>query len=177
MELSKICTFCGQEYTCPQNHGNRKYCGKGCQFMGSFDVTKTNRGYCWLVFRNKTSAGYGQLSDKKYSHIYSYETYRGPIQKNGSRGDLVQHFCNTPNCVNPAHLSVGSQKTNMEYASACGRIPRGEKNKKAKLTNDQAREIRKLYHSETFSGKELAKMYGVSSANISFVVNNKTYRE
>ena len=53
----------------------------------------------------------------------------------------------------------------------------GERNPKAKLTWDQVREIRKRYAADGIRQKDLAHEYGVTQANIGFIVRGETWRE
>lgn len=74
---------------------------------------RTNRaGSCWLWTRGTTGAGYGRFtigSVDFYAHRASYEAHVGPIPE----GMFVLHSCDTPACVNPAHLRVGSARENV----------------------------------------------------------------
>ena len=61
----------------------------------------------WAGYKNEK--GYGVFS-KKYAHRFSYEHhYKVTIPA----GILVCHHCDTPSCVNPQHLFLGTQKDNI----------------------------------------------------------------
>lgn len=75
---------------------------------------------CWLWTAAKTPDGYGKLGIRcymEYAHRLSWEMHRGPIPA----GMLVLHRCDTPSCVNPAHLFIGTQFDNMQDMVAKGR--------------------------------------------------------
>jgi len=63
----------------------------------------------------------------------------GPIPFNIS----VLHRCDTPQCVNPDHLFLGTQKDNLDDMRSKGRGagPNGTKNTRAKLTDKTAMEV------------------------------------
>lgn len=76
---------------------------------------------CYLWPLGTTTDGYGvfQLRGRKmYAHRWSYLVAFGHLPE----GVLVLHKCDTPACVNPDHLFLGSQKDNMDDASNKGRI-------------------------------------------------------
>lgn len=84
-------------------------------------------GKCWLWTGKLAGRGYGQASAKinghwtmVYAHRASYEMAHGPIPK----GLYVLHSCDVPNCVRPDHLSLGTQKDNMQQMKDRGRSGR-----------------------------------------------------
>ena len=68
---------------------------------------------CWEWTGCRKPSGYGQLNLGKgkprgAAYRLSYEWAKGPIPE----GQVVMHSCDNPPCVNPAHLSVGTQRDN-----------------------------------------------------------------
>lgn len=113
---------------------------------------------CWLWTGNRVR-GYGQLAlahnVQVYAHRLSWVIANGPIPNNQS----VLHHCDTPACVNPNHLFLGTQADNLADASRKGRltVPRVKK-----LTLAQRLAI--FFSAER--GVELARRHGVSKALI-----------
>ncbi len=86
-------------------------------------VQKTE--HCWLWTGTKLSLGYGILSVAGKSvraHRFSYEMHRG-----STTGKMVCHKCDTPLCVNPDHLFLGTAKDNTADMHAKGRFKGGQK--------------------------------------------------
>lgn len=83
---------------------------------------------CWLWKGTKTRLGYGQIgADAQpgiyrpavlYAHRVAWELANGPIPT----GLFVCHRCDTPGCVRPDHLFLGTQTDNMRDAAKKGRI-------------------------------------------------------
>lgn len=93
-----------------------------------------------------------------------------------AEGEQSLHTCDNPRCVNPEHLFVGNVVENMRDRSVKGRgnHPRGAANKKTKLTDEQAREIRRKYAGGK-SQDSLAAEYGISQSTISSLVRRETW--
>lgn len=120
---------------------------------------------CWLWRVGRTSKGYGHLrvnGQIERAHRVLYEMAVGPIPD----GLVVRHDCDTPACVNPFHLRVGTQAENMRDAVERGLFPTGEYNARTKLTADQIAEIRWRW-SEGEKQTDLAREFGVSSSHVS----------
>ncbi|QJB21854.1 endonuclease [Xanthomonas phage FoX2] len=78
---------------------------------------------CWIFTGAWDGGGYGQVSTKRgsspaKSHRLSYEENNGKIPD----GFEVCHRCDTPACVNPEHLFIGSRTDNMRDCSKKGRL-------------------------------------------------------
>jgi len=129
---------------------------------------------CWLWKASKLQSGYGQLGANKrggkisLAHRVSWEIHHGPVPL----GKHVLHTCDVRACVNPAHLFVGTQQTNMADRDAKGRCPRGEESGQAKLTNDIVRAIR----AATGSQRDIARRFGISYQQVHVIVRGKTWR-
>lgn len=80
---------------------------------------------CWEWQGAKTRTGYGRMKVKGQAwmaHRYMYTLSKGEIPE----GLVVMHKCDNPCCINPEHLTVGTQKDNMEDCKRKGRLgPRG----------------------------------------------------
>ncbi len=119
------------------------------------------------------------------AHRLAFEIVKGPVPS----GLLVLHSCDNPKCVEPEHLSVGTQKLNREQAVARGRTAkgpehaartiamglRGERHPGALLTVVLVRRIRAL-KLEGCSAAGIARMLKVSTASVYQVLSGKTWR-
>jgi hypothetical protein len=125
---------------------------------------------CWLWQAGRYHHGYGMVSvgrkggrqRNSYAHRVAYVLAKGPIP----RGLVVMHACDNRACVNPAHLSLGTQGDNVRDAARKGHysIPHPTSSVR-KLSDGDVRAIRMSFA----SGDALARCYGVSKSTISFI--------
>jgi len=116
---------------------------------------------CW-EWHGWRRNGYGLLwhnGKNQSAHRVSYETFNRPIPD----GMKVLHSCDNPRCINPNHLSVGTQKQNVaEREMRDRRDVRGEQIGTSKLTSEEVVEIK----ASALSLGKLAKQYGVAKQTI-----------
>ncbi len=117
---------------------------------------------CWIWTGTTDGKGYGMVSFRskdRRAHRVSFEVFKGPIPT----GMHVRHRCDTPSCVNPAHLTLGTAKDNAMDREARGRRDvRGEQIGTSKLTAQQVSDIK----TSSLSNKALAEKYGVKPTHI-----------
>jgi hypothetical protein len=128
---------------------------------------------CWLWTAGKFAGGYGQfhlwreLSGKivnDYAHRVAYVLHTGediPV------GAVVMHSCDVPACVNPAHLTLGTQADNVHDAVRKGHysVPHTPGARTLKLTDADVADIR----SSPEKSVRLAERYRVSLTAISLI--------
>lgn len=121
---------------------------------------------CWLWTGNKLPHGYGLFGGKtshRYAHRYSYAKFKGPIPD----GMFVCHQCDEPSCVNPDHLFLGTQKTNMEDCSKKDRT-------RALLSTQDVIDARS-YLAQGCKQTDIATFFGVSKYCMSrAIIGTKT---
>lgn len=161
--------------------------------QGSVMNKKMNDCIIWSKAKTKSGYGVTTVNGKTvYAHRLAAEQAYGPIPK----GVMVCHRCDTPSCVNPEHLFLGSHKENMQDMRMKGRsaggnrhksvtkpdsVQRGEKVGTSKLTEEQVACIRASYTPGKSGVKSpnsymsLAKSYGVSYAAIHKIVNGRMW--
>ena len=126
---------------------------------------------CWLWIGATNNRGYGRIKvndQSVYAHRASWEMHVGQIPP----ALCVMHKCDTPSCVNPAHLSLGTHAENMGDMGRKGRagVSIGERNGQAKLNDEQVRAIR----ADRRPQQEIAASYGVAPSRISEILAGKT---
>ena len=85
---------------------------------------------------------------------------------------MVCHKCDTPSCVNPDHLYVGSHSQNMLDRNLRGRQARvrGEANGRSHLSETQVMQI-KAIHATGMPTEAIGMQFGVSGRQIRYIVN------
>ena len=128
---------------------------------------------CWLWTGSGTRYGKMKVAGKEVmAHRISWELEYGPI----TDGLFVLHRCDTPKCVNPAHLFLGTGSDNTRDMDNKGRRRPHHKGPKPKLTDSQVREARWLYETGEFHQKDIADHYGVSRSTINDAIRGHTWK-
>lgn len=121
------------------------FIGKPPEVRFAMQIKKQENG-CWIWTGGTDQDGYGgfraeaagQMHQRAHRWSWSFHN-KQPIP----RGGMICHTCDTPRCVNPAHLFLGDALINMRDKITKGRarVAQGEQAGRAILTAEQAREI------------------------------------
>lgn len=147
---------------------------------------------CWLYTGGLDVFGYGKVNYARYhEHLAHRVAWR--MAKGDPAGDkCVLHRCDTPACVNPDHLFLGTRQDNNADMVRKGRqrsLPwaenirskdpslsaRGERNGWAVLTDDLVRDIRRQAAAGV-SRVAIARQIGVTPECVGLVANRRTWR-
>lgn len=132
---------------------------------------------CW-EWTGGTKDGYGDYRDNVRAHRWSWAEANGPIPD----GLVVCHRCDNRLCVRPDHLFLGTLADNVRDRVEKNRSARGERVNTAKLSAEQAADIRARAvkgtppKSTPNSYAALAREYGVSISAIIAIATGKSWK-
>lgn len=171
----RACLHCPTTFEPRRNSGGglQTYCSMSCvkaaqraiPDAGRFwpKVYKAGANGCWLWTGALQRHGYGHFRDQQRvdqsAHRWSWEQANGRKVPNGLH---VCHTCDVRNCVNPAHLFLGTIKDNAQDKVAKGRHT-------TKLNAAQVREIRRRADAGEMN-TVLAREFNMSTAQIGVIV-------
>jgi hypothetical protein len=151
-----------------------KYVGrpntKGCTLWKGAVSGENDYGYFQAGSNRKTSR-------VVRAHRFAWEMAHGAIPE----GLDVLHKCDTPLCVNVAHLFLGTQRDNYRDMREKRRdspppLLAGTVHPKSKLDDEKVREIRRRHASGGETLRGLAAAFGVSDKLILNVVRRRTWK-
>ena len=128
----------------------------------------------WKKYKNLQGYGtIGVLGKVKLAHRASYEDAYDKIPD----GMLVLHRCDVRSCIEPSHLSVGTNSDNMLdcVKKGRGRHRVGERSHLSKMTEGDAIICIKMLR-DGFLQREIAEALGVTQANVSYIKMRKTWK-
>lgn len=139
-------------------------------------IPEPNSG-CWLWTAAVNRGGYGSIGTGRkaqtmLAHRAAYELYCAPVPADMD----VLHKCDTPACVNPAHLRLGTAADNVRDMVQKGRgktrDQRGTKHHNARLKEDDILFIR----SSPEPREVLAIRFGCSEQHIANIRNRQKWK-
>ena len=132
---------------------------------------------CWMWTASINRDGYGQIGVNRKNtkaHRVSYELNKGPIPE----GQCVCHTCDTPSCVNPDHLFLGTPSENVADMVEKGRLKdnSGRNNPASKLTEAKVLDIRARYAAGDTTQAAIARRFGINASSVGHIVTRHTWR-
>ena len=146
------------------------------QLIERWSIPVTESG-CWLwlgVLNNR--GGYGKIRYKGRvfsAHRFSWMAANGTEIPSGL---CVMHKCDTPSCVNPDHLKLGTQTENMADRDRKGRgwwSTQHGRNARDAVRLRTSREVIIAVRRDSGTLKEIAGRYGLSTGCVYNIRANK----
>lgn len=136
-------------------------------------------GECLIWQGQKDKRGYGFLrldGRLQRAHRIAFELRHGPI----TDGMVILHTCDNPSCINPDHLSIGTQHANVRDMFNKGRANKatGARNAKTKLTPEQvaAARAKHIPGKHGHGSHALAKEFGISKPAMRAILAGEVHR-
>ena len=142
------------------------------RFWSKVDITGLDDCWAWTGYRLPKGYGTFGIGCQKYlAHRVAYAVTHG---KPGEL--LVCHHCDSPWCVNPAHLFLGTHVDNNRDCHRKGRASKvrayGVKHGRTKLTADDVRDIRASADLQ----RVIAKRYGIHQQAVSRLQRGESWK-
>jgi HNH endonuclease len=132
---------------------------------------------CWPWTRQCNMNGYGRLyqgNKTVLAHRIAFELTYGPPT------GIILHKCDNPACCNPRHLIDGTRAGNIHDMDVKQRrrtvAVKGSQHFNTLLTDDDVREIRRLYATGNVTQTALAAKFKTVQTTISSIVRRVTWK-
>lgn len=135
---------------------------------------------CWLWMGAKQTHGYGDFAMTRKGHVLAHRL--SFAMANGAIDDslCVMHRCDTPACVNPTHLLLGTLRDNWDDMRAKRRnrwgTLSGESSPLAKLRAYDIVRIVQKYREGGVTQLGLAREFGVAKSTIGRVLRGTAWK-
>lgn len=129
---------------------------------------------CHLWNGAKDSSGYGIVTIDGKNHAAHRLSYEWANGRKIPKGYVLLHNCDTANCVNDKHLSLGTQDENVKDRVSKNRSARGKNNGRARLSDKNIKKIKKL-RAKGWTEKAIAMLFGVGRSTISNILHGRTW--
>lgn len=181
--IPRTCEQCGNPFLAKPGQlkiGKARFCSRLCAQQNRYPPLKERfwaqvrrADTCLLWTGAVTYDGYGMISEtvdgkrlKHMTHRLSYQWAHGEIPN----GQQVMHTCDTPACVNPAHLTLGTAKDNAE-----DRMRKHRACHRNCLSKGEADAIRARYQQGDITYKQVSKIFDVHTCTVQRIVKGQTH--
>jgi len=131
---------------------------------------------CWNWGRGLTAYGYGQMAYKCKRYAPHRLSWEYANDKKIGKGMVIMHSCDNPSCVNPNHLSMGTQAENVADMIRKGRFNSYDRTGE----NNHSCVVKKIDVSGIFEAagthQEIADKFNYPVGAIKGIRNGKTWK-
>lgn len=187
-----MCSRCGAPFRIKpwRARQGQTICSVRCPGISTWTDADTKRFWsfaqrgdgCWIWTGETFKNGYARYQSHRIRSIdpslragrasrIAWVLTNGPIPD----GLNACHKCDTPRCVNPDHLFLGTHLDNARDMVAKGRSCHGVKRKNAKLNDDAVRQIRNDL-AAGHTQRSIAERFGVNTSLISNIHTGDKWR-
>ena len=186
--MKTSCPKCGTEFEAPTyrfKNGNKPHCSISCSKSGRvvkpllerfWDKVVKSDG-CWIWVGTLRPDGYGVIGIGRReegltrAHVLSWTLVNGEVPA----GMCLCHKCDTPPCVRPDHMFIGTKADNARDRDKKDRVQHGVGHYAAKIGPKEVRAMRKLRESGMIY-REIGEAFGLSRNGASHAIRGLTWK-
>lgn len=149
--------------------------GVAAKWLNDVAMSHTDSGECLIWPFYRSGNGYASIwrdgKKRPVCRIICTELY-GPPPTDTHQ---AAHSCGKGHlgCVNPKHLRWATRVQNAADQVKHGTVQRGERQWRSKITERDARLIRRM--AETHTQGAIGKKFGISRSNVGYIIRRKTW--
>ena len=136
-------------------------------------VDKESASSCW-IWTGAKSKGYGILTINRKNYSAHKLSWILANKKAIPKGQVVRHSCHTPLCVNPSHLTLGTQQHNVDDRVNDNRSARGDKNGRARITERDVKMVR-ILKGLGWTETQIAMMLDISRSGVANILHQRSW--
>lgn len=143
------------------------------RFLANIEVDEE---YCYhWTGPQHSEKGYGVFHLRSDVEPVKAERFAAHLGDLDVGGEKISRFCDSPDCVNPRHLYVGSPFGDEKVPCEGAYVRRGEAHGRSKLSRFQVRRMREDRRTGSYTLSELSEKYGVSTSQVRAITTGKQW--
>jgi hypothetical protein len=147
------------------------------KFWGKIIFPEDEVNDCWEYngFKDRDSYGDFKASGKTIrANRFSFMIHNPDINIDGL---IIRHSCHNPGCVNPKHLSSGTQQDNINDKLEASRQAKGENHWSSKHSDSDVKNLLDFILENKYKNStELCLKFNMIFTGINQIINNTTWK-